>query len=60
MDAFKGYIDALNKNLATHAAGEGSNYGTLQTLIQALDAKAAALILPQHIAQGAPDIRVST
>jgi predicted helicase len=59
MDAFKGYIDALNKNLATHAASEGSNYGTLQTLIQALDAKATALILPQHIAQGAPDIRVS-
>jgi hypothetical protein len=59
MDAFKGYIGELNKSLSTHDASEGSHYGTLKALVEALDNKVSAQILPQHIKQGAPDFKVS-
>lgn len=59
MDALKNYIDSINKNLSTHDAGEGSHYAALKTLIQSLDKKVFAQVLPSHIKEGAPDLKVS-
>jgi predicted helicase len=59
MDAFKTYIDSLRKNLATHDASEGSHYSSLKALIEASGKNISAQVLPQHIKEGAPDVKVS-
>ncbi|MGA9048273.1 MAG: type ISP restriction/modification enzyme [Dehalococcoidia bacterium] len=59
MDAFKNYLDSINKNLSTHDAGEGSHYAALKTLVESLDKKVSAQILPSHIKEGAPDLKIS-
>jgi len=59
MEAFKSYLNSIRKNLATHDASEGSHYDALKALVEALDNKVSAQILPLQIKQGAPDLKVS-
>lgn len=57
--AFMDYLRELERALATHDASEGSHYGTLKTLIETIDKTVNVQVLPLHIKQGAPDLKVS-
>ena len=58
MDAFNNYLNSINRNLSTYDASEGSHYAALKTLVESLDRKVSAQILPLHIKEGAPDLKV--